>query len=99
MKMIEVTQLVDDPATDFVFEAELMDSYKYKVTLSKDYYQKLTDGKIDATELIEKSFEFLLKREPASSILPEFDLTQINDYFPEYEEEIKTQIGNTWLVK
>lgn len=61
---------------------------EHKVNLSDDYHQKLTQGKISKQELIKKSFEFLLEREPKESILSEFDLRIINHYFPGYEEEI-----------
>ena len=64
-------------------------SSEHSVHLDDDYHQKLTNGKISKEELIEKSFEFLLEREPKESILSEFDLRIINHYFPEYEEEIK----------
>lgn len=64
-------------------------SSEHSVHLDDDYYQKLTQGKISKEELIKKSFEFLLEREPKESILSEFDLRIINHYFPEYEEEIK----------
>jgi hypothetical protein len=93
MKMIEVTQLVDDPSADFVFEVELLDGHKYKVTLSKDYYQKLTRRMIGADELVEKSFEFLLEKEPPSAVLPEFELPLINHYFPEYENTIRKRLN------
>ena len=36
-------------------------------------------------ELLRRSFEFLLAREPKESILPSFDLSVIGRYFPEYE--------------
>ena len=38
--------------------------------------------------LLEASFEFLLEREPASSILSRFALPAIERYFPEYRREI-----------
>ena len=38
--------------------------------------------------LLEASFEFLLEREPASSILPRFALPVIERYFPEYPRVI-----------
>ncbi len=62
---------------------------EHAVNLDNDYYRKLTGGKITAKELIKKSFEFLLKREPKESILSEFNLSIIKNYFPEYEREIK----------
>ena len=58
------------------------------VTLSQDYYQKLTAGKVGPETLIEKSFEFLLERESNTMILSRFDLPVIGDYFPEYEKDI-----------
>jgi len=68
---------------------EKKSSSEHSVHLDDDYYQKLTEGKISKEELIKKSFEFLLEREPKESILSEFDLEIISHYFPEYEEEIK----------
>jgi len=38
--------------------------------------------------LVEKSFEFLLAREPNTSILRSFDLPVIGRYFPEYKRVI-----------
>jgi hypothetical protein len=40
-------------------------------------------------ELIRKSFEFLLEREPKESILERFELSRISDYFPEYEQRLQ----------
>ena len=58
------------------------------VTLTGEYYQDLTEGKISAEKLIEKSFEFLLERESNTMILSRFDLPVIGEYFPEYEKVI-----------
>ena len=58
------------------------------VTLTQDYYQKLTESRISPETLIEKSFEFLLERESNTMILSRFDLPIIGDYFPEYEKSI-----------
>ena len=62
----------------------------HTVTLDDGYYQRLTQGKIPKEKLIEKSFEFLLKRESKESILSRFNLKVISNYFPEYEKTIKT---------
>lgn len=37
-------------------------------------------------DLVRRSFEFLLDREPAGSILRRFNLSVIETYFPEYDE-------------
>ncbi len=62
---------------------------EHVVTLDDEYYQHLTDGEITREELIEISFEFLLGKEPKESILSRFNLRIINNYFPEFEKEIK----------
>lgn len=41
-------------------------------------------GATDPVDLVRRSFEFLLEREPASSILREFRISDIEKYFPEY---------------
>ncbi|RMG40656.1 MAG: hypothetical protein D6719_10350 [Candidatus Dadabacteria bacterium] len=67
-------------------------SSKHSVTLSKALYDKLTAGDITPEDLIRKSFNFLLEREPKESILSSFDLSVISRYFPEYERVIKNEI-------
>jgi len=62
---------------------------EYNVDLDDEYWQDLTGGKITKEGLIKKSFKFLLEREPKESIFPRFDLRIINQYFPEFEEEIR----------
>ena len=61
---------------------------RHTVTLTPDYCQKLTLGRVPAETLIQKSFEFLLERESNTSILRSFDLPVIQRYFPEYERTI-----------
>ena len=39
----------------------------------------------DVEELVARSFDFLLEREPATSILRMFDLSVIPRYYPEYD--------------
>jgi hypothetical protein len=43
----------------------------------------------DVHDLIRRSIEFLLDREPNTSILREFDLSTIERYFPEYAAAMK----------
>jgi hypothetical protein len=62
------------------------------VTVAPEYWQKLTGGSGSAEKLVEKSFEFLLEREPNSSILRAFELPVIQRYFPEYEKTIRTML-------
>ena len=43
---------------------------------------------IQSELVVRTSFEFLLEREPATSIMSEFSLDVIGGYFPEYLEEM-----------
>ena len=65
----------------------------HRVTVTPQVYQKLTDGEVPIETLVEKSFEFLLQREPNTSILRSFDLPVIGRYFPEYEQTIRGMLG------
>ena len=64
----------------------------HRVTLSPEDYDRLAGGKVTPEDLVRRSFEFLLEREPKESILSRFDLPVIGRYFPEYEREIKRRL-------
>lgn len=78
-----------------------LDASTYEVTVSDrtttthvvsvlpDYAASLTAGKVPVEQLVRRSFEFLLEREPNTSILRRFDLPVIGRYFPEYEQVIR----------
>jgi hypothetical protein len=84
--MITVEKITD---TTFSVTVESNTKTTHEVTVNPSYYQKLTAGRVSPEILIKKSFEFLLEREPNTSILRSFDLTVINQYFPEYENIIR----------
>lgn len=65
----------------------------HSVTVQPSYHQKLTQGKVSTEELIQKSFEFLLEREPKESILRRFELPVIGRYFPDYERTLRRRLG------
>lgn len=62
------------------------------VTVQPEYAKKI-GGAISTEKLVRASFEFLLAREPNTSILRRFDLLVIGRYFPEYEREIGKLLG------
>jgi hypothetical protein len=88
MAKIEVKQIKGFPNAEFAVRVAANTITHHKVIVAQDYYQKLTGGSISAEKLVEKSFEFLLSREPNTSILSEFNLKVIASYFPEYEQEM-----------
>ena len=61
----------------------------HRVHVGREDYEKLTGGLVSPQVLVEKSFEFLLEREPKESILKSFNLNVISRYFREYPSVIK----------
>jgi hypothetical protein len=61
----------------------------HEVRVEAPDVQRLHPGADDPTDLVRRSFVFLLAREPRTSILRSFDLPVIGRYFPEYEREIR----------
>lgn len=58
------------------------------VTLTKSYYDKVAKDSCTPEELVERSFRFLLSKEPKESILSFFDLSIINHFFPDFEKSV-----------
>ena len=50
---------------------------------------RLAPGATDPTDLVRRSFVFLLEREPKEAILRTFDITVIGRYFPDWEASIR----------
>ena len=87
---------IDDLGDRWVIEAAVSmgaDRIEYTVTLLKDYWQKLTGGRVQPTKLIEETFGFLLKHESKETIMRKFHLSQIKDFYPDYEKEIMKGAG------
>ena len=61
----------------------------HDVRVASTDLDRLASDAADPTDLVERSFGFLLEREPPGSILRSFDLPVIARYFPEYETEIR----------
>jgi hypothetical protein len=62
---------------------------EHEVRVAQSDLERLAPGAADPEDLVRRSFEFLIEREPRSSILREFDLPVIGRYFPEYESSIQ----------
>lgn len=62
----------------------------HRVTVGRADLDRLAAGSDDPTDLVRRSFEFLLRRESKDSILGAFDLPVIGRYFPEYDRTIRT---------
>ncbi len=62
---------------------------EHRVRVAAADLERLDPAAPDPHLLVDRSFRFLLAREPAGSILRSFDLTEIGRYFPEFEAEIR----------
>ncbi|XOJ84568.1 hypothetical protein ABXT54_06960 [Methylophilaceae bacterium Uisw_099_01] len=84
-----------------MINVETIDNNTFKVSVTKNastvhivllndrFHLDVSNNKLTKTELITKSFEFLLERESNQAILKKFNLEVISQYFPEYFDEIK----------
>ena len=72
--------------------AEGGDESVHEVSVSEDERSRY-GGDTVAEDLLRESFRFLLEREPVESILPRFEISVIERYFPEYAEEIRRRLG------
>jgi hypothetical protein len=61
----------------------------YEVRVSAAELLRYDIAASEPTDLVRRSFEFLLDRESKESILPDFDLSVIARYFPEFDREIR----------
>ena len=86
--MIKIAALDED-----LFEVSVSTSQttNHRVRVTDEVYADLTNRAISKIDLIERSFEFLLEREPNTSILSEFSIETINRYFPEYRSYMQLQ--------
>lgn len=87
---IEVEKL--DPSHFRVRVIEAGSESTHQVSLDPKECARLAGEAMEPEKLIQKSFEFLLEREPKESILSRFDVQVISQYFPEYEREIKKRL-------
>ena len=75
------------PAGDRCYDVTVDGASRHRVSVPARF------GDEDVECVVRASFEFLLEREPASAILPEFSLDVIGRYFPEYEAELPRRLG------
>ena len=63
----------------------------HEVAVTRDALARYAPGASDPTDLVRRSFEFLLEREPKESILVSFELPVIERYFPDYARAIRSE--------
>lgn len=91
MARVNIWPVKDNP---WQFEVEISESSllsRHRVTLDEDFYKKLNTT-VSPIEVVRLSIEFLLEREGPESILREFNLRQIPDYFEGYLETLQERL-------
>ena len=68
---------------------------RHEVTVSREDAERLAVARDETgvVRLVEETFDFLLDREPRSSVLATFDVTVVSRYFPEFEAEISSRLA------
>ena len=93
-----MAQIAIEPAGQSSYRVTVVDRGRHTthiVTVTSPDLDRYAPAGTTAERLLEASFEFLLEREPASSILSTFALPVIERYFPEYPREIRKRISRT----
>ena len=90
---ISIRKLSDD-----VFEVTVAkpSTTTHTVTVTDQSLTDLTDNNATKTQLLDFSFNFLLDREPNTSILSSFDIKVISKYFSDYRDEIRLWCNESW---
>jgi hypothetical protein len=65
---------------------------KHTVRVMTGDLGRLDPTATEPTDLVRRSFDFLLRHEAKESILSSFDLPVISRYFPDYETEISRRV-------
>jgi len=84
-----------EPAGNSKYHVSIDDRGKtsrFTVTATPEDVARYAPDGTTAERLIHASFEFLLKKEPASSILSSFALAVIERYFPDYPTTIRSML-------
>ena len=83
---LSIKKLSDDVFTVIVAETS---TTTHTVTVTDQSLNDLTDNNVTKTQLLKFSFNFLLDREPNTSILSSFDINVISRYFSDYKDEVR----------
>ena len=83
---LSIKKLSDDVFTVTVAETS---TTTHTVTVTDQSLNDLTDNNVTKTQLLKFSLNFLLDREPNTSILSSFDINVISRYFSDYKDEVR----------
>ena len=77
------------PTSDEVYQVQVSGKTEtmHSVSMTDLDYETFTGGRKPKDQLVLFAFKFLLRREENTSVLREFAICKISEYFPEFEKE------------
>ena len=78
------------PISEEVYRVQVFGKIEtiHSVSMTDLDYERFTGGRKPKEQFLLFAFEFLLKREENTSILREFSICKISEYFPEFKGEV-----------
>lgn len=87
-----MAQVIVTGHADGTFHVQTPAGTSHDVSVPAGFAASAGCSHVAPEELVRASFELLLEREPATSILPAFSLDVISQYFPSYPAEIRDRL-------
>ena len=78
----------------FEVHIQAKSSSNHEVSISDLVYKNLTNEMVSKEILLEFSINFLLEKESNTSILENFQIMLINQYFPDYKSRVRNWMEN-----
>jgi hypothetical protein len=90
-----VTGILIVPLEPGSFRAEITEGpfpTSHRVSVPDGLLDRLGLSGVDEELVVRETIRFLLEREPATSILPDFSLEDVPKYFPEFHDELRQRL-------
>lgn len=91
-----MTDIVVTPLEPGSFRAEVTAGHlttSHRVIVPDNMVRDLGLAGADSERVVQETMRFLLEREPATSILPEFSLEDVPSYFPDFFDELRRRLS------
>lgn len=94
MTSVQITPMEPEHFGVQIDEGEVGGAVKsVRVAVPSALLEELGMADVDPVTIVEETVAFLLEREPATNLLPEFALDDVPKYFPEFFEELRTRLS------
>ena len=90
--MAQITVAPREKNHSLVTVKEGASSTTHEVSVTPEHLNRYAGQETSPANPLQASFEFLLEHEPKESILPKFELSTIERYFPEYLRQIREKL-------